>query len=114
MKNIEESKKTFQDYKKIYESYTKEDLTESDTRSKLVDYLFIDVLGWNEEDIRREGHVDSGYFYYKISIPGLYFNVEAKRKFSEFKLPRNHKKATLNSLHSGNKEQMIQIRTTKI
>lgn len=110
MTNIDESKKAFEHYKSVYQAYTKEDLTESDTRSKLIDYLFINVLGWNEEDIRREGHVDSGYFDYKVSIPGLYFIVEAKRQFLEFKLPKNHKQATLNSLQSGNKEQIQQIR----
>ena len=111
MTNIDESKKAFEHYKTVYQAYTKEDLTESDTRSKLIDYLLITVLGWNEEDIRRVGHVDSGYFDYKVSVPGLYFIVEAKRQFLEFKLPKNHKQATLNSLQSGNKEQIQQIRS---
>ncbi len=111
MTNIDDSKLAFDTYKQVYNNYIEEDLTESDTRSKLIDYLLINVLGWQEEDIRREGHVSSGYFDYKVSIPGVHFIVEAKRQFIELKLPKNHKHATLNSLLSGNKEQIQQIRT---
>ena len=110
MTNIDESKKAFEVYKQRFESYISEDLTETDTRSKLIDNILIDVLGWQEEDIRREGHVDSGYFDYKVSVPGIYFIVEAKRQFQELKLPSNHKQASLKSLLSGNKEQIEQIR----
>lgn len=63
------------------------DISESDTRSKLIDNLFINVLGWTENDIMREGHVDSGYYDYKISIAGMTFIVEAKKQFVEFLLP---------------------------
>lgn len=110
MKNIDEAKKAFKTYRENFDLYRTEDLSESDTRSKLIDNLLIAILGWNESDIRREGKVDSGYYDYKISIPGIHFVVEAKRQFKEFKLPSNHKKASINSLQGGNKEQITQIR----
>jgi hypothetical protein len=110
MLNIDESKIAFEAFIKVYQTYIQEDLTESDTRSKLIDNLLINVLGWQEEDIRREGHLDSGYFDYKVSAPGLYFIIEAKRQFVELKLPKNHKHSSLNALQSGNKEQIQQIR----
>ncbi len=111
MKNIDESKIAFENYKKVFQNYKGMDLNEADTRSKIIDFLLIDVLGWVEEDIKREGHVDSGYFDYKVSVPGIYFIVEAKRQFLELKLPTNHRYASLKSLLSGNKEQIDQIRT---
>jgi len=110
MKNIDEAIIAFGNYKDKYHTYTEEDLSETDTRSKLIDNILINVLGWEEEDIRREGHVASGYFDYKVSVPGIYFIVEAKRQFKELKLPANHKHASIKSLLSGNKEQIEQIR----
>ena len=35
------------------------DLSEADTRAKIIDPLFLDILGWTEDDIRRESHVQS-------------------------------------------------------
>lgn len=110
MIKIDEARAAFDLFKKEYQTYTKEDLSETDTRSKLIDTILINVLGWQEEDIRREGHVDSGYFDYKVSVPGIYFIVEAKRQFNELKLPTNHKTATIKSLLSGNKVLIEQIR----
>lgn len=110
MLNVDESRKAFDSYKAEFQKYVAEDINEADTRSKLIDYLLIDVLGWQEEDIRREGHVSSGYFDYKVSVPGIYFIVEAKRQFLELKLPTNHSRATLKSLMSGNEDQISQIR----
>lgn len=110
MNNIDKARQSFEKYKQSFKQYIAEDLNESDTRSKLIDNILINVLGWEEADIRREGHVDSGYFDYKISIPGIHFIVEAKRQFIEFKLPANHKMATTKSLQGGNKEVIKQIR----
>lgn len=110
MKNIDESKVSFETFKKEIEKYKKEDITESDTRSKLIDVLLISVLGWDESDIRREGYNDSGYYDYKVSVPGIHFLVEAKKQFKELSLPTNHKRVTVKSLLSENAEVINQIR----
>ncbi len=110
MKNIDESLSAFEKYKITYKSFINKDLSESDTRSKLIDTILIDVLGWDEKDIRREGHVDSGYFDYKLSVPGILFHVEAKKQFIEFKLPNYHQKASIKVLIKDNSEVINQIR----
>lgn len=102
--NIDESKQEFQDFLKIYENLKQQDISESDTRSKIIDKIFIHILGWRDEDIQREGHVDSGYYDYKISIPGFYLIVEAKKQFIDLTLPINTKRVSINSLYKENKE----------
>lgn len=114
MKTLDQATLAFEAYKANYTKYISEDISESDTRSKLIDYLLKDVLGWEEQDIRREGKVESGYYDYDISIPGIFFIVEAKRMFHSIKLPLNHKKAAINSLYKGNKELFDQIRAYAI
>lgn len=110
MKNIDESLQAFEDYKSNLQKYIDEDISESDTRSKLIDEVLIKVLGWSEFDIRREGHSESGYFDYKVSIPGFVFLIEAKRQFKEFILPANHKRVSLKVLLKDNNEVINQIR----
>ncbi|MCD8529466.1 MAG: hypothetical protein LRY25_01480 [Flavobacterium sp.] len=84
MLNIDESKNNFDVYKENISDFEKNDLNESDTRSKLIDALLIFVLGWSESDIKREGRLESGYFDYQISSPGFTFIIEAKRNFKDF------------------------------
>ena len=84
MITCDESKIRFREFIKDYESLKTQDVSESDTRSKLIDRMLINVLGWDEKDIVREGHVDSGYYDYKISIAGLSYIIEAKRHFNDF------------------------------
>lgn len=99
------------DFKRNFESFRSMDISESDTRSKLIDNLFINVLGWTENDIIREGHVDSGYYDYKISIAGMTFIVEAKKQFVEFLLPNKKvRRCKLGTLFSGNSTVINQIR----
>jgi hypothetical protein len=63
-------------------------LSESDTRCKLIDRILISCLGWAEEDITRESHVDSGFIDYRISIDGIdYLVVEAKKVGDSFDIP---------------------------
>lgn len=114
MKQIDDSIKTLADYRSNHVEYQKHDLSESDTRSKLIDRLLIDVLGWDEKDIKREGSIDSGYYDYKISIPGVQFIVEAKKQFKEFVLPSHHKRVTLKSLLKENEVVIKQIRNYAI
>lgn len=110
MKQIDPSLAEFEKYKLEHKEYIEKDLSESDTRSKLIDKLLIDVLGWAESDIKREGHVDSGYYDYKVSIPGFVFIVEAKRQFKELKLPSSHDKVSIKTLLKENAEVIEQIR----
>jgi GTPase SAR1 family protein len=85
-------------------------LSESDTRSKIIDKVFTNILGWTEFDLRREGKTDSGYFDYKFKTSFFQFVVEAKKTFVKFDLPKNHKKAQITTLLKGNSEVIEQIR----
>ena len=76
----------------------------------MIDYLFINVLGWEEKNINREGYVKDGYFDYLFAIPGFQFLIEAKKNFVEFTLPLKHHSVTLGTLEKGNSEVIKQIR----
>lgn len=111
MITCDESKSKFEEFKKDFESLKSLDISESDTRSKLIDRMLISVLGWDEKDIIREGRVDKGYFDYKVSIAGLTFIIEAKRQFAEFTLPNDtRRKCKLGTVYQENKEVFKQIR----
>lgn len=53
---FEKSKENFDEFVNNYETYKSINMSESDTRSKLIDTVLINVLGWDEADIIREGH----------------------------------------------------------
>lgn len=113
MNNItfEKSKENFDEFVKNFEAYKECNMSESDTRSKLIDAVLIDILGWNETDIKREGHVDCGYYDYKISIAGFCVIIEAKKQFNDFILPnQNKRKCKLSALYSSNQDVIDQIR----
>jgi GTPase SAR1 family protein len=114
MKDIDASLASFEKYKEAYKSYIEVDLSESDTRSKLIDTLLIDVLGWDEQDIQREGHVDSGFYDYKISCQNSIFLLEAKRQFKELRLPSNHSRISIKVLLKENEEVINQLRSYAI
>ena len=114
MLKIDDSKNNFETYKTSITDFVENDLNESDTRSKLIDTLLIDVLGWSEADIKREGKVESGYFDYQVSAPGITFIIEAKRNFKAFSIPTKHKKAKIKSIYSENEELFKQIRSYAI
>ena len=107
---IDESFNNFNNLKNDFEHFCKEDINESDTRSKLIDSILIGVLGWNESDITREGKLDSGYYDYKISISGFHFIIEAKRNFKEFSIPKNHKTLKIKTFLKENESVVDQIR----
>ena len=88
--NIDSAREKFLLFLQNYEEYKTCDFSESDTRSKVIDKLFIDILGWSESNIQREGHVDCGYYDYRFSIPGFYMLVEAKKQFLDFVLPTSN------------------------
>ena len=87
--NIDEALKSvdkLNDFKDEFES-----LTESDTRSKLIDHLLIGCLGWQESDIHREERCKeaSTYLDYKLSTNTPIYIVEAKKASLNFELPKS-------------------------
>ncbi|MGM0529577.1 MAG: hypothetical protein ACQERS_14375 [Bacteroidota bacterium] len=110
MAKIDNFKKRFDKFRVQYESYKKLDLSESDTRSKILDEILINVLGWEEPNIKREGHNSYGFYDYKISIPNFQFIMEAKKDFVELQLPKNHKTSSIGTLVSGNRDVINQIK----
>lgn len=64
-------------------------LSESDTRSKIIDPIFTECLNWEEKtDIKREEHSDSGYVDYIFKLRNLNkFVVEAKKEGVSFNIP---------------------------
>jgi len=61
-------------------------LSEADTRAKLIDPLFRDVLGWTEAEIRRERPAGHGFADYVLGSDITYLLVEAKRTNPRFRL----------------------------
>lgn len=110
MTNIDESLGKFASFLKDVDQFIENDMSETDTRSKVIDKLFFDVLGWDESDVIREEHVDSGYYDYKFSTSDFGFVVEAKKNFVEFSLPDRGRFVSFNTLLKGNKEVIEQIR----
>lgn len=54
-------------------------LNEADTRAKLIDPVFKEILGWSEADIRREEPSQHGWADYVIGGDYAHLLVEAKR-----------------------------------
>lgn len=108
--SIDEAVENFNNSKNKLEEFIKNDINEADTRSKIIDAFLIGILGWNENDIKREGKVTSGYYDYKVSIAGFHFIIEAKRNFKNFILPTNHKTLKVKSFLKENEDVITQIR----
>lgn len=75
-----------------------ESLTETDTRSKIIDILFKDVFHWTEDCLVREPHIEAGYMDYVFNNEeGNSFILEAKstkvlfEKYSSDKKPKSLK-----------------------
>jgi hypothetical protein len=103
----------FKKYKVEFETFLQSDLSESDTRSKIIDIIFLNILGWNETNITREPYVKKiGYYDYVFSTGIFHFVVEAKRNFLDFKIPKKKKtKISLLYTDKTNKEVIDQIRS---
>jgi hypothetical protein len=66
------------------------DLTESDTRAKMIDPVFKECLGWDEENICREHFSSPDFIDYVFSIDKLKrFVVEAKKEGQSFFIPQS-------------------------
>lgn len=77
-------------------------LNESETRSKVIDPLFKNVLGWSESNISREDHINEiGYYDYIFKSNKSEFVLEAKKEYTIFEMPRT-KKIKYNSLQRKN------------
>lgn len=65
------------------------EVSEADTRVKVIDAVLVDVLGWPEEKIAREKYVpERGYIDYTLFVRDRrYIAIEAKREGSAFKFP---------------------------
>ncbi len=112
METIDVSKENFKEFKDKFDSWKTIDLSESDTRSKVLDQILINILGWDENDIKREEYSDNGKYDYKVSTAIFQFIVEAKRNFKDLILPdtggNKFKIKTL--MNKGNTKVIEQIR----
>ncbi len=111
MTDLDESYEIFKSKIDEFKKYGSEPISESDTRSKVIDILFKDVLGWTENDIERERFVQVGFYDYEISTSIFRFVVEAKKTFVEFNIPEKSRKIKLKTIYKANKEVIDQIRS---
>ncbi len=91
LKNLESIKSTLDEYKKCH-------LSETDTRCKMIDYIFKNVLFWKETNITREESyydIDNEkvlYIDYIFESNKNKFLVEAKNSNNYFNTPTSTKK----------------------
>ena len=88
--DIDGSKQRFEELRTTeFPLYLSEEISESDTRSKIIDVTLREVLKWPETLIKREPHVQEtgGYIDYLLSTSQPYFVVEAKRASHVYQLP---------------------------
>lgn len=110
MTEYDKAFETLLEFEEVSSEFRMSDLSESDTRSKILDKILIEILGWTEFDIEREGWVRVGFFDYEIKTSSFQFVVEAKKNFQDFKLPAKGNEVKLKSIYDGNKEVIDQIR----
>lgn len=92
------------------EEWRQESFSEADTRSKIIDFAFMNVLGWTEFDVWREGWSGAGWYDYEFRTPECRFIVEAKKGMEEFKLPAVGRTSTIKFLKKGNSDLIEQVR----
>ncbi|TCN61067.1 hypothetical protein D0809_04085 [Flavobacterium circumlabens] len=110
MSKYDNAYEQFLSFEKDYLVYEDINLSETDTRSKLLDKILIDILGWTEFDIEREGYVKVGYFDYELKTSNFKFVVEAKKNLVAFKLPEKGNEIKLKTINASNEEVVKQIR----
>lgn len=77
----------YERFREIAESIDFE-LSETDTRVKIIDEIFKNCLGWEENDITREEHVHKGYIDYIFKYNDIpMFVLEAKKIGTDFRIP---------------------------
>lgn len=86
-----------QDFQEFYDS--RGNVSEADTRAKVIDKVLTEVLGWPEQAIQRERHVHEGYLDYELEThKKSLITVEAKKAGTPFAFPvhqRVHKSLKL-------------------
>jgi hypothetical protein len=94
MSNPDSSLETLRQIDKEFASIrAKGELSEADTRVKLIDRILTQVCGWPEAAIRREDHVKRGYIDYSLTVQARHFvAVEAKREGVSFTFPHTSSK----------------------
>jgi hypothetical protein len=66
----------------------KGNVSEADTRAKVIDKILTEVLGWPEQAIQRERHVHEGYLDYELEVHKKHLiTVEAKKAGTPFVFP---------------------------
>ncbi|AWV35140.1 hypothetical protein [Paenibacillus odorifer] len=86
-------------------------LNETETRNKIIDPLFISVMGWNEKQLSREGYLNKiGYYDYEFQSEEEKFILEAKRECVPFHMPNANvvKSTSLKNKYSELKEAISQ------
>jgi len=79
----------FESIEQEYAQLKSKDLSEADTRVKLIDRLLKETLGWPESgfSIRREEHIHKGYIDYTLHAGDNFLLLEAKKEGLSFSLP---------------------------
>lgn len=87
MLNLDFAEQKFKELVAEIGDYEQSIFTEQDTRIKIIDRIFVEVLGWSYETISTEEQAGSGFLDYKFTSNGLArLIVEAKRDGREFEL----------------------------
>ena len=70
-------------------------MNEAETRAKIIDRVLRECLDWDEDSIRREDRVESGYTDYRLLIGGVCrVVIEAKRECDYFEIPKTKNRRT--------------------
>ena len=78
----------------------KGNVSEADTRAKVIDEMLVEVLGWSEQAIQRERHVHEGYMDYELEVRKRpLITVEAKKAETPFVFPIQSKQRRLLKLN---------------
>lgn len=81
---------TLQQVKQDFQEFcdSKGNVSEADTRAKIIDKVLTTVLGWPEQAIQRERHIHEGYLDYELEVnKKSLITVEAKKVGTPFVFP---------------------------
>lgn len=94
---------------------TQPNLNESTTRTRIIDVLLFDALGWPRNQCTTEEPLDGTYTDYSLGAPATQLIVEAKRVGTYFALPSTTGPLVvrLKSLTTGNQELQSAISQAK-
>ena len=80
MIDIDTGKKHFEELLPIWEKDLQEIESEQDTRLRIIDRIFVEVLGWDRSEMSTDKHVSLGYVdYLLISENRNRLVIEAKK-----------------------------------